>query len=260
MAQAGRRGPARRGGPFDVGAAHTAYAATHEPGLEAELLQWHSPLAMQLATRFIRQGEAPDDLRQVALLALLRALRNYDPGRGVEFSTYAVPSIVGALKRHFRDRGWLVRPPRRVQETYLLVRGTVENLQAELGRPPTVTEIAEQARLAVGDVVESLEAGGGRRAVPYEVPPWGEGDPAFEGRLSKDNHQELAVEDRLMAERLVRRLPDGEREIVELSFWCGLTQHEIASRLGVSQSTVSRVRNRALSRLAAVMTANAAAA
>jgi RNA polymerase sigma-B factor len=198
--------------------------------------------------RFSHRGEALDDLCQVALLALLRALRNFDPNRGAQFSTYAIPTIVGALKRHLRDRGWLVRPPRRTQHAYLEVTAASEQLGAELHRTPTGAEIAEYMSVPVDHVKNALEARGGRYPVPFDVALDARGAHAGEALVSDKGAQVARAEDQLFMGQLVGRLPEGEREVLALTF-CGLTQGEIAARLGTSQSTVSRLRRRGIGRL-----------
>jgi len=236
---------------LDLDAAHRRYAESHDRELEAELVQHHRALAGLLANRFAHRGEPLEDLRQVALMALLRALRNYDPGRGAQFSSYAVPSILGALKRHFRDRGWLVRPPRRVQETYLSVHQAVEELQVDLGRSPTVLEIADWVGLHADEVIESLEASGGRRAVPFGATAVPGDVPTLDAVVSDGGTQATGAEDAVLVSQLIGRLPANEREVIVLSFFSGLTQGQVAARLGTSQSTVSRVRRLALQRLRA---------
>ena len=236
----------------DTAALLRAYAAGHSPALEAELLRRHNPLAEQLAGRFAHRGEPLEDLRQVARLALLGALRSYDPDRGTALSTYAVPTIVGALKRHFRDRGWLVRPPRRLQEAYLAVQGATSELEAGLGRPPTAAEVARHAGLPVADVTASLMAAGGRHAAWVDrggIERRAGGPDEAEG----DEDAAMAgAEDACAVEALVRALPDVERRVVTLSFFHGLSQTQIASHMGTSQSTVCRLRQRALDRMRAL--------
>jgi RNA polymerase sigma-B factor len=241
-------------------ALHRHYWEARDAGVEAELLRRHEPLAVQLAMGFARRGEPVDDLCQVARIALLRALRSYDPNRAAQFSTYAVPTIVGALKRHFRDRGWLVRPPRRIQEAYLAVSRAVDDLGGSLGRTPTVAEIAGVTGLADADVIASLQARGGRRAVPLDVPLRRRDEGAFAAAVSDHGAQVARAEDQLAVTELVRLLPEAEREVVHLWLFDGLTQSEIALRLGISQSTVSRIRRRALDQLRSLRGRGATAA
>jgi RNA polymerase sigma-B factor len=227
---------------------HELYAQSHSPELEAELMRRHEPMAVQLAKRFARRGEATDDLCQVARQAMLRALRAYEPHRGALFSTYATPTIVGALKRHFRDRGWLVRPPRSVQESYLAVCGAREALQAKLGRFPTVPEIARHLGLAVDDVLESDKAGGWRYPVSLEgfTQP---GDVPIEALTSDTGAQMMAAEHGCAVVEWVEALPETERCVIVMSILWDLSQTQVAALLGTSQSTVSRVQRRALERL-----------
>jgi RNA polymerase sigma-B factor len=241
--------PGREPDTLDIAAIHRVYAKSHDPELEAELLRRYQPLARQLAMSFSHRGEPLEDLCQVALLALLRALRNFNPDRGAQFSSYAMPSIAGTLKRHFRDRGWLVRPPRRFQEAYLVVTSATEQLGAELGRPPLVGEIAEYTGLPIGHVMKALEVRGGRRAVPFEVLVRAHDAEAWEALVSDNGAQAARAEDHVFIAQAVGLLPAGERAVVMLSFMSGLTEAEIAARLGTSQSTVSRLRRQAIERL-----------
>jgi RNA polymerase sigma-B factor len=254
----GDRGPAKpslvlpvdgTGRSGDAGELLRLYCEWHDRELEDELLRHHDPLAVQLATRFSHRGEALDDLSQVARLALLAALRRYDPRRGVKFSSYAVPTIVGALKRHFRDRGWVVRPPRHIQEAYLAVSKAIEDLSAELGRWPTAGDVSERTGLALDEVIAGLEAGGRRRMLSLDRVEVAHGESAPQANLHDDGRQIAVLEDRSEASELVGLLPDREREVVVMSFFDDLSQSQIAARLGVSQPTVSRLRRQALSRL-----------
>src|SRR5438046_7330095 len=147
-----------------------AFAETRDPALRDELIEAHLGLAEYLARRFANRGEPLDDLVQVALLGLLKAVERFDPGRGLEFSTFATPTIVGELKRHFRDKGWAVRVPRRVQELHLRMGTVVNNLSQELGRSPTIPEIAARAEVSVDEVLEAMEAGRAYRFSSIDAP------------------------------------------------------------------------------------------
>jgi RNA polymerase sigma-B factor len=251
--------PAPGGGPWprtagqwpraNLEAAHNRYAESRDPRLEAELLERHKPLAVQLANRFLHSGEATDDLLQVALLALLGALRRYDPERGANFSTYANPVVTGALKRHLRDQGWLMRPPRRVQEAYIVAQAAIDDLHARLKREPVVTEIADHVGLSLRDVINGIEAGGGRRASPLPGTWQGEDDHAGDVAARDAGSSIAGVEDRCFVSQLVQSLPKAEREVLVLSFFAGLTQSDIAVKLGVSATTVCRLRRRGLRHL-----------
>jgi RNA polymerase sigma-B factor len=239
---------------------HALYAETKDPEVGAELVRRHERLAGNLARRFAHRGESLEDLRQVALLALLSALRSYDPGRGTRFSTYAVPTMVGELKRHFRDRAWMVKPPRRVQEVYLRVHGAIEELETDLGRTPTVAEVAQYADLPVQDVVDGLEAAGGRRAVSLEARVREQTDLSLDSCLGETDRRLASTEDALFVDELLASLPETERDVLVLSFFGELPQREIAERLGLAQMTVSRAKQRALSRLRALSGKDDAAA
>src|SRR5581483_6393511 len=225
---------------------HRRYAAHPTPELEHELLRRHWPIAIKLASRFADRGEANDDLRQVARFALVRALRNYDPARGVRFSSYAVPTITGELKRHLRDKGWLVRPPRRIQEGYLIVRAALEQAEAELGRSPTVADIARFAAMGEGDAREYLAAGKGRRGVAISGPCAAADEQAIMVALGYDDARLAEAEDAVFVRQLLAQLPITERQVLMLSIFADLTQVEIADLLGKSQSSVSRIRRHAL--------------
>jgi RNA polymerase sigma-B factor len=208
------------------------------------------PLARQLARRYQRGGEPLDDLVQVASLGLLKAIDRFDPSRETAFSSFAVPTILGELKRHFRDRGWSVRVPRDLQELAVKLEPVSEELTRELGRPPTPAEIAKRTGTTVEQVLEAREAAGAYRAVsldrPREEDEEGDGlgaaygieDPGFS-----------VAEDSATIERLMRVLSDREREVLRLRFAEDLTQAEIGERIGVSQMHVSRIIRQAVNRL-----------
>jgi RNA polymerase sigma-B factor len=244
------RGGARVDERFDT------YRRTGDRRLRDELVEDHAPLAHFLAGRFANRGEARDDLVQVALVGLFKAVERFDPGRGLQFSTFATPTILGELKRHFRDRGWAVRVPRRVQELHLQLGRIISVLGQEQGRSPTPAEVAERAGVSEEAVLEAMEAGSLYRLVSLDgsVTPdedggelaacLGDDDPAFE----RVEHREEIAE-------LLSVLPERERHIVELRFLESLTQSEIAERVGVSQMHVSRLLTRSLERLRSEATA-----
>ncbi len=207
------------------------------------------PLARYAASRYARSNEPFDDLLQVACLGLLKAIERYEPSRGVEFSSYALPTMAGELRRYFRDRGWNVRPPRDLQEHALAVERAARDLVADLGRSPTVSEIAGRTGLDEEAVLEAREALASRSAVSFSAPVAGDDehelgdslgicDPGFEG-----------AEDRALVDGLLRRLSRREREIVRLRFEEDLTQLEIGTRVGMSQMHVSRVLRSAVDKL-----------
>jgi RNA polymerase sigma-B factor len=199
----------------------------------------HLGLAHQLARRFANRGESHDDLVQVASLALVRAAERFDPDRGIMFSTFAAASIIGELKRHFRDRGWAVRAPRRLQELLLELGSTIDRLGQELGRAPTVPELAREIGASEADVLEALEAGQSYRTASLDAKDR-EGQSMAEslgaedgGYTSVENHSALA--------KAMGTLSPRDRTIVKLRFVDGLSQSEIALQLGVSQMQISRL-------------------
>jgi RNA polymerase sigma-B factor len=221
------------------------YRRTRDRDLRNELVEEHMRLAEFLARRFAHRGEPLDDLRQVALVGLLKAVERFDPHRGLSFSSFATPTISGELKRHFRDRGWAVRVPRRVQELHLQLDRTMATLSQELGRPPTPAEIAERAGVLEEEVLEGMEAGSLYRLASLDGRPDDSGT-GYGGRLGAADRELGAIEDRLAVEELLSALPDREQHIVYLRFFEGLTQSEIAERVGISQMHVSRLLSKSL--------------
>ena len=218
-----------------------------------ELVHRFVPLAKRLAGRHSRSGESQEDLEQVAVLGLLKAVDRYDPDLG-PFVRYAVPNIIGELKRHFRDRGWTIRVPRSTQEHYLAVKGATDQLSAEIGRSPTPKEIAEQAGLTLEDVMEALEAATrAYSAIPLDAPHPGEDEEhrTLGDTLGAEDPGYASVELGDLLTPAFLALPERGQAILKLRFVDDLTQREIAERIGISQMHVSRLLRRALDRLAA---------
>ncbi|MBV8981076.1 MAG: RNA polymerase sigma factor SigF [Acidimicrobiia bacterium] len=227
-----------------------AYAENREPRVRDELVTAHLGLAEYLARRFANRGEPLDDLVQVASVGLLKAVDRFDPGRGLEFSTYATPTIVGELKRHFRDKGWAVRVPRRVQELHLRLGKVVSTLAQDLGRSPTIGEIAERAGASEEEVLEAMEAGRAYRFASLDAPAAGDDDnQSMASQLGEDDPLLAGIEHRVALSPLIAELPRREQLILHLRFFEGLTQSEIAGRLGISQMHVSRLLARSLAKL-----------
>jgi RNA polymerase sigma-B factor len=227
------------------------YHRDGDPAAREALVQRFLPLARQLARRYQRGGEPLDDLVQVASLGLLKAIDRFEPDRPTAFSSFAVPTILGELKRHFRDRGWSVRVPRDLQEMAVRVERVADTMARELGRAPTPAEIAEQIGTTTERVLEAREAAGAYRAVSLDRPrddDEGEGDGMSETFGVEDPGFGLA-EDAATVERLMRVLTDREREVLRLRFAEDLTQSEIGARVGVSQMHVSRLIRQAVARL-----------
>ena len=225
------------------------YAKSHERTLRDDLVTAHMGLAEYLARRFTNRGEPLDDLVQVAALGLLKAVDRFDPERGLEFSTYATPTIVGELKRHFRDKGWAVRVPRRVQELHLRLGSVVSNLSQELGRSPTIGEIAQAAAVSEEEVLEAIEAGHAYRFTSLDAPARDEDEASLSTELGAEDQGLIDSEHRVTLSPLIAQFPPRERMILHLRFFEGMTQSEIAGRLGISQMHVSRLLARALAQL-----------
>jgi RNA polymerase sigma-B factor len=227
-----------------------AFAESRDKDLRDELIEAHLGLAEYLARRFSNRGEPLDDLVQVASVGLLKAVDRFDPERGVEFSTYATHTVVGELKRHFRDKGWAVRAPRRMQELYLRLGKVVANLSQELGRSPTIPELANEAQVSEEEVLEALEAGQAYRFASLDAPsPGDEDNETMAAHLGEEDPQLVDAEHRATLSPLIARLPPREQTILHMRFFEGLTQSEIAQRLGISQMHVSRLLARSLAQL-----------
>jgi RNA polymerase sigma-B factor len=224
------------------------FARRPDPAAREELAREFLPLAEYFARRFAGRGEPIDDLTQTASLGLVNAIDRFDPERGVPFSTYAAATIVGELKRHFRDRGWALRVPRNVQETAILVNRTVQSLWQGKGRAPTVQEIATAADIGEDDVLMALDALQAYTTDSLDAPIGDASSTAAEAIGAEDRSFEIS-EDWLSVAPALRDLPERERAILYLRFFEGLTQTEIAEQLGISQMHVSRLVSQSLEKL-----------
>jgi RNA polymerase sigma-B factor len=214
------------------------------------MVERHLGLARHLALRYSDSGEPLDDLFQVASLGLVNAVDRFDPTRGIAFTTFAVPTITGELKRHFRDRGWAIHVPRDLKEASLRVRRAIADHHGE--RPPTPGELAQATGLSLEGVLEALTVAGAQRALSLDVPASSddEGGGSTLGDLLGDDDAELdRATDRTLLESLLRSVTPREREILRLRFAEDLTQSEIGARIGVSQMQVSRILRGALTRM-----------
>jgi RNA polymerase sigma-B factor len=226
------------------------YHRTGDVVLRDRLVEMHLGLAEYLARRFDRRGEPLDDLVQVASLALIKAIERFDPGRGLEFSTFAVPTIVGELKRHFRDKGWALRVPRRLQELHLRLASAVADLTHELGRSPSIPELADRLQATTDEVIEAIEAGRAYRSSSLDAPVAGDDATRTASATIGEADDGIAgIDERSQLTSLLRELPERERTILVLRFYDGLTQSEIAERMGISQMHVSRLLSRTLAQL-----------
>jgi RNA polymerase sigma-B factor len=217
--------------------------------LRNELVDEHAGFADYLARRFANRGEPLDDLRQVALLGLVKAVERFDPDRGVKFTSFAAPTITGEIKRHFRDRTWSIRVPRSLQERTLEIERCRGELGHELGRSPTVPEIAEHAGISEEEVIEGMEAAGAYRSGSLDASAPGEDERSLGDRIPSAGDDVAEADDRALVRDLLERLPVRERRIVYLRYFEGMTQGEIADKIGISQMHVSRLLTRSLEQL-----------
>jgi RNA polymerase sigma-B factor len=215
-----------------------------------ELVEAHLPLVEYLARRFRNRGEPLDDLIQVATIGLIKSVDRFDLERGVEFSTYATPTIVGEIKRHFRDKGWAIRVPRRLQELKLSLSKATSELSQKNGRSPTVAELAAHLGLTEEEILEGLESANAYSAVSLDAPDGGDEDsPAVADSLGMVDDALEGVEYRESLKPLLEKLPPREKKILMLRFFGGMTQSQIAGELGISQMHVSRLLARTLAQL-----------
>ncbi len=233
-----------------------AYYRTRDPARREQLILLHMNLVRFLARKYSGRGEPLDDLIQVGTIGLINAIDRFDPTRGIRFATYATPTIVGEIKRHFRDRGWAVKVPRRLQETNLAATRAADALTQSLERSPTIKEIAAAVGVSEEETLEALEL-----ASVYEP-------ISLEAELEQDQEESHAVlgdyvghvDKEIEALELHSRLQDAlsrlsprERGIIEMRFLAGLPQVEVAKRLNISQMHVSRLQQRALAKLRALV-------
>jgi RNA polymerase sigma-B factor len=255
------------GGGASTGALRTRALATRarrgDRHAREALIAEHLPLARALARRYRRGSEPLDDLVQVASLGLIKAVDRFDPDRGHSFSTFAQPTIVGELLRHFRDTGWGVHVARGTQELALRVRSAAEAIESETGRAPTPRQLAERTRASLEAVVEALGALSNRTALSLAAPTGGHddggggGDTTIADTLGASDDGYDRAEARALLGSAIRRLPARERKILRLRFVEDRTQSEIATEIGVSQMQISRLLRQSLERLAQITRAQA---
>jgi RNA polymerase sigma-B factor len=214
------------------------------------LIERYLPLAEYLAGRFRDRGEPFDDLVQVANLGLIKSVDGYDVSRGAAFSSYAIPVILGEIKRYFRDKGWDLRVPRRVQELRVAVTRATAHLAQRLGRSPTVADLAEYLGVREEYVVEGLDSANAYRTLSLQAPIKGDEPSRDLAELMGDvDHQLESVEDRVALRPLIAKLPRREQRIIALRFFGNMTQSQIAAEIGISQMHVSRLLSHALGAL-----------
>jgi len=235
---------------------HVRYARAAEPDVLAELVEEYQAYALSLARRFHRHGEPLDDLRQVALESLCASLRRFDPSRGIPFVAFATPTIIGAIKRHYRDQGWAMRVPRAAHDLAGPAREAVDRLTGVLGRPPTTTEVARDLGISEEDLVLAQSATRARSMVSLDAPRRGDdGERTFE--VGEIDTSFALAEGRVALEGALAHLGHRDRTVLGLYFFDNQTQVQIAERFGVSQMQVSRWISSSLARLRSHMTADA---
>ena len=215
-----------------------------------QLIVSHLNLVRYIAAKFKNRGEPLDDLIQVGNVGLIKAIDRFDPARGLEFTTFATPTILGEIKRHFRDKGWSIRVPRRLQELSAKITQATDELTRELQRSPTTQEVAERLGVSVDEVLEAMESSSAYSTVPLEA---GSGDaedaPAVIDHFGTEDEQLGVADDRMVLEESIKDFSPMERQIIDMRFHDGLTQVEIASRLGISQVQVSRLLRKTLRKI-----------
>ncbi len=225
-----------------------------------ELVTMHMPLAAFLARRFRDRGEHLDDLTQVATLGLIKAVDRFEPGRGVEFSTFATPTIIGEIKRHFRDKGWAIRVPRRLQELRMAITKATAELSQRTGRSPTVAELATFLGISEDEALEGLESAQAYSTLSLEASA-GSGDDegaSIADTLGMDDASLVEVDNRAALIPLLSQLAKREQRIIYLRFYENKTQAQIAEQVGISQMHVSRLLAKVLTQLRAGLTDPAA--
>ena len=216
-----------------------------------QLIVSHLNLVRFLASKFKNRGEPLDDLVQVGTVGLIKAIDRFEPNRGLEFTTYATPTILGEIKRHFRDKGWSVRVPRRLQELSAKVNQVTDELTVELQRSPSVAEIAAKLGVGAEEVLEAMESSSAYSSVSLEAGGSSDDDeaPALIDRFGTEDEDLAASDDRMIIDEAIKDFSPREQEIIRMRFIDGLTQVEIAKQLGVSQVQVSRLLRRTLRKI-----------
>ena len=228
---------------------HPARAALRAQTIEAWL-----PMARRLASRYAGRGEPFDDLIQVAMVGLIKAVDRFEDDRGIDFVGYAIPTVIGEIKRHFRDRTWSIRVPRRLQELRLAITGANNTLNHTLGRSPTITDIAAYLNLTDEEVLEGLEGARAYNATSLSTLVGVDGSAELGDTLGGEDHEYELAEDRIDLGPALASLNEREQKIVSLRFYGNLTQSQIAEQVGVSQMQISRLLTKALLKLRAQLT------
>jgi RNA polymerase sigma-B factor len=226
----------------------------HEEGdlhAREKLIEQYMSLVRSLARRYSYRGEQLEDLVQIGAIGLIKAIDRFDLERGVELTTYATPNIIGEIKRHFRDKGWAVRVPRGLQELNVQLSRLMEQLTVQLGRSPTIPELAKAAGVEEEQVLEALESGRAYSSLSLSVGGGGGDDDDLDPleSIGTEEHQYQVSEDRAVLAPGFKALDERERRILQLRFFDGLTQSQIAQQVGISQMHVSRLIRRSLEKI-----------
>ena len=217
--------------------------------LRAQIIESHLPLVTHTARKFAGRGEPLDDLIQVGTVGLIKAIDRFDPSKGFEFSTFAIPTIVGEIKRHFRDKTWAVQVPRRLQELGAAVNHAITELTQALDQSPTIAQIAEHLGIDPDEVVDALNANSAYTAISLDTNPSDDDTPALGQRVGKLDEALEGVEYRESLRPLLAALPEREQTILVMRFFENKSQSDIAKELGISQMHVSRILTATLTKL-----------
>ena len=242
--------------PGDDSSLLRRYQSTQDLSARDELVRNYLPLIRSLAKRYSYTSEPLEDLCQVGAMALCKAIERYKPEHGSSFKAYAVPTIVGEMRRHFRDTGWALHIPRSLQDRARTLGIALNDLSARLGRSPTIAELSEWTELSREDVIEGLDVRMAYDTAPLDAPGQAGDDEGWTSRLGAEDAALEQVEFSAVLERTMRALPERERMLLQLRFGEDLSQSEIARRVGVSQMLVSRLLRRAVGRLRAAAAAD----
>jgi RNA polymerase sigma-B factor len=224
-------------------------SATDRSRARGQLVELHLPLVEHCARRFVNRGEPFEDLLQVGTIGLIKAVDRFDSDRGVEFSTYATPTIIGEIKRHFRDKGWAVRVPRRLQELRMSIGSATGELSQQLGRSPTTQEVADRLGVGIEDVLEGIESANAYATLSLDAGDREDGLGSLIEMMGASDEALDHVELRESIRPLIEQLPPRERQILMLRFFRQMTQSQIAREVGISQMHVSRLLTRTLAEL-----------
>lgn len=225
------------------------YTKHHDKEAREQLIVAHLNLVRFLASKFKNRGEPLDDLIQVGTIGLIKAIDRFEPDRGLEFTTYATPTILGEIKRHFRDKGWSVRVPRRLQELSAKVNQVTDELTLQLQRSPSIEEIAAHLHTSVDEVLEAMESSSAYSSVSLEGGGADDEAPSIIDHYASEDKDLASSDDRMLLEDAIRDFSPREQEVIRMRFVDGLTQVEIARKLEVSQVQISRLLRRTLRRL-----------